>query len=324
MSGVEGATDTADGAVRKVFSLRTALQPYSRAIPAFAGGTSLLCIRDRDALGFLAGFRCLSCRQLCELLLPEGALARASREPITRRVLHRLRTRGLVTTSGALPDSPQDAPSLRVHLLTPEGRRAYAFLDARFPLARLRTPSLGSLAHALLLADIAIVFRGAVERAAGPAITWECDWETVSRIGSTLVIPDALLTYELERRRIYAFIEADRATEHSPAFERKIARYLRLYRSDRWRDALPVWPLVLTITTTPRQARRLRRCAAHAVTRAGELHLLSRFRFTSFGELCGPRGPLGQIWQVAGRDGLHPPIDARSDPSRAQGGGEGG
>jgi hypothetical protein len=282
-----------------------------------SGVTSLLCPRDEFALRLLAAFRCLSGAHLEQFLDPRGALTPPSRRVMTFRTVRRLRARGLVASRDALPDSHRGVPFL-AHALTPKGRRVYAFLDARYPIARLRAPSPGTTAHCLLIADIALTIRGATDGSAGPRMTWECDWETVSRIGSTLVVPDALLTYERDRRRVYAFVEADRATERGPAFAHKVARYLRLYRSDVWRAALPVWPLVLTITTTTGNARHLSRTAARAVTRAGETQLMSRFCFTTFDELSRPGGPFARIWRVAGRDGEHAPPDGGADePSGA-------
>ena len=292
------------------------LQPLGRANPdlrARPAATTSLCVRDQQTLGYLAGFRALSARQLAELVLRADPLAPASRPRVIGFVLRRLRARGLLGTAGALPDAPLEAPVYPAYLLTPRGRRAYAGLDGRFPVTRLRAPRLSSLAHALLLADIALAIRDALEDLKEARMTWECDWETVARVGSTLVIPDALLTYDLDHRRVFAFVEADRATEAGPAFARKVGRYLALYRSDIWRTSLPVWPLVLTITTTRQHAVHLSRCTDATVRRLGEAHLVSRFRFTTFAELRGPLGPLGTIWRVAGRTGVHPVIDGALD-----------
>src|SRR5216683_357683 len=117
-------TRTHSGGVRGVFPRGTALQQYSRAISPVADGTSRLCVRDKEALGLLAGLRCRSSRHLSAFLLPGGLRASASRKTLTPRVLQRLRARGILTISGALPDRPLDAPSLRLPLLRPDGRRA--------------------------------------------------------------------------------------------------------------------------------------------------------------------------------------------------------
>ena len=300
---------------RGAVATATALQPLSRAISPPAAQTSL-CPRDLATLGFLAGFRCLEVEQLERLLDPARSLTPGARRRTALRALESLRGRGLAATPD---DAPQgDRRARLVHRLTAHGRRVYGSVDARFPNERLRPPTQGQAAHARLVADLAVTIHGTIAQvAADTGMAWESDWEAVARVGSMVVIPDALLTYEVARRRTYAFIEADRANEYDAAFGRKVERYLRLYRSDTWRDILPIWPFVLTVTTTPGQASRLKRTTVRAVSRSDCSALMARFRFTSLSQVHGPLGFLGAIWQVAGRDGLHRPIDPRDDDRRA-------
>jgi len=259
----------------------------------------------------LAAFGALDPGRLEALLLPGPGLAGASRPVVTRRVLRRLRARRLVMSSDRLPGNPTQFAARRVYVLSAAGRRAYAALDADFPARRLRPASGLLLNHALVLADIAIAFRAAVAKEPGAdAPEWRCDWQVVARLGSTAVIPDALATCILGGQRLYAFVEADRATERTEAFLRKVARYLELYRIGTWREALPVWPAILTVTTSAAHASRLAQVVGSALARLGEPHHAARFRFAAQGEVCGPAGLFSPIWHVAGRAGTSRPVDA--------------
>jgi hypothetical protein len=216
-----------------------------------------------------------------------------------------------VTTSDRLPGSPALAAHPRVYLLSPQGRRAYAALDPRYPLERLRPPSAVLIPHALVLAEIAIAFRETVRTRPGAgAPEWQCDWEVVALLGSTPVIPDALAVCTIGRNRLWVFVEADRATERTEAFVGKITRYVELFHGGTWRDALPVWPAVLTVTTTAVHADRLARIATIALDRARAPQLIERFRFTALDEVCRPGGFFEPIWHVPGRAGLARPVDA--------------
>src|SRR5207302_6044454 len=72
---------------------------------------------------------------------------------------------------------------------------------------------------------------------------------------------------------------------------------------------LPRWPLVLTVAPTMTRAAALKAATELLLRRtyyAARLPKPAEFFFTSLAALCGPCSPLGPIWRVAGRDGLHP------------------
>jgi hypothetical protein len=156
------------------------------------------------------------------------------------------------------------------------------------------------LEHAIALADAAIAFRDAAARATDIGLWWESDWEAVARIGSAIVIPDALVTLERQGWRTRAFIEADRATERESAFARKLRRYIELYRADVWRASFGAWPLILTVTTSDAHARSLCRLADRVTRSEGGASIAHAFRFASFDDLR-VAGPLAPIWHVAAR-----------------------
>lgn len=255
--------------------------------------------RELATLRLLAAFRALRMSHLLALLAPGEALTPASRGVVLKRTLRGLRRSGLVTTLGT---------GIPAYLLTTAGAEAYATLDPRFPARRLRATVASTLEHALLVADIALAFRDALSSSADSSLVrWQSDWEICARLGSREVIPDAFLTYDRGDRQVHAFIEADRATEFSKAFARKIERYLALHGQGEWRAALPVWPLVLTVTTTHEHAASLARTTAGVLAAAQAKHLMPAFRFTTRAALLAPPGALGAIWRVCGREGASTP-----------------
>jgi hypothetical protein len=84
---------------------------------------SALPLRDRAALAELGAQRFLSRRQLEELLLAESTLAAASRATVVKRILRRLRERGLVQVSPRLFEGLDGIPGETAYSLTPVGRR---------------------------------------------------------------------------------------------------------------------------------------------------------------------------------------------------------
>jgi hypothetical protein len=102
------------------------------------------------------------------------------------------------------------------------------------------------------------------------------------------------------------FLEVDRATERPAAFGRKIAAYLEWHWTGRWREQFTIWPVVLVVTPTAVRATALRRATETLLTGWGSAG--TEFRFAPLGHLQD-RGPFDEIWQVAGRAGLHPLLD---------------
>lgn len=243
----------------------------------------------------MAGFGALRVDQLEALLMLDAILTPESKRVATYRVLAELREHGYAETVGL---ASRDAPTRGV-VLSSTGRRVYAASDGLYPRRRVRrATSVVMLDHAVALADVAIAFaRSAL--AAGVDVLWESDWEAVTRLGSTVVIPDALVTLDHAGWRTRAFIEADRATERRQAFARKVRRYVDLYLRDDWRKALGAWPLILTVTTSDARARSLAELAHETAQREGGGRIAHAFRAIAAEELR-VRGPLGARWHVGG------------------------
>jgi hypothetical protein len=242
-----------------------------------------------------AGFGALRVDQLEALLLLHDTLTQASRRVATYRVLAELRERAFVETVGL---AGRPGPG-RAFVLSPAGRRVYAASDPLYPRRRIgRATSVVMLDHAVALADIAVAFASAAHRD-GVELLWESDWEALTRLQATIVIPDALVTLRHDGWRTRGCIEADRATERHQAFARKVRRYVDLYLGDRWRAELGYWPQILTVTTSDQRARSLADLAHDEAVRYGGARIAKSFRFISFAELAA-HGPFAVAWHVGG------------------------
>jgi hypothetical protein len=271
-----------------------------------------LAAREAEVLRHLAEHRYLNRGQIEELLFGGSAITPDSRRVITWRVLSRLKQAGLVTTNALLEGEPSGAPTRIAYFLTSFGRRRFSALEPDFPERRPVLRGTFLIAHALMVADTALAFRRSARSHPGHRVLlWECDWRTAALLGPNAVLPDARLIYGVDEWQIHAFIEADRGSERSRFFERKIARYLDLYRRGTWRNHMPVWPVVLTATPSEHRATELRRTTERLLSTQSEGTWIAKaFRFGALDEICRAPGPLSEIWQVAARTGRHPLSDA--------------
>jgi len=246
-------------------------------------------------LRLLAAFRAVRRDQLEAFLFAGAPLTPPSRRVAAFRILGELRERGFVQAV-VLPGTVATAGVTRAYVLTTAGQRAYAADDSAYS-RRVRRPSIVLLDHAVALADIALAFRDGAARAGDVDLLWQADWEIVHDLGCTTVIPDAFVTLERGGWRTRAFIEADRATEREHAFANKVRRYVDLYRDDRWRSVLGIWPLILTVTTSEQRARSLCRLAVRVAEAEGGARIRQSFRFAPLDELR-LRGAFEAIWHL--------------------------
>jgi hypothetical protein len=272
----------------------------------------LLSPRETEVFRRLAEYRYLSRPQIQQFLVGGTTMTPAAQMVATWRVLRRLKKRGLVTTNALLAGEPDAAPTHIAYFLTSVGRRRFADEEPDFPVRRLVQRGTFLIAHALMVADIALAFRRSAQTQTDhQLVLWECDWRTAALLRPAAVLPDARLVYRIAVRRTHAFIEADRGSEGSRFFEGKVARYLELYRSNTWRQHLPVWPLVLTVTPSEHRATELRRATERLLSTYSEgSWIAAAFLFGALDDVRGAPGPLGEIWQVAGRPGRHAMSDA--------------
>jgi len=239
--------------------------------------------------------------------VPESAHTIESRRVITNRVLGSLRKRGLVAPSAYLVGGPGGGSARLVYHLTDAGQRAAAVLDPALHRRQGRRPSSLFVEHALVGAEVALAFHCAARTHPGHELSeWLADWQIGELVGSSRVIPDALLTYSTRSWEFDAFVEVDLGSERPQRFGGKIAGYLDLYRRGAWRRRLRAWPLVLTVARSGTRASALKRTTEEVVRRERDATRLARleFDFAPLPALFGPDGPLGVIWHVAGREGL--------------------
>ena len=262
-------------------------------------------MRETQALTELAAYGYLTQRHVDEFLLGGSALSPQSRQVIVRRLVSRLKRRGLIVETPRVM-SPGWQATRFVYFLTDTGYREARRLNPELPTRR---PNLGTsslMGHGLMCADVAMAFRQAARSRPGDElIDWESGWQAAERLGSTFVVPDAHLVYATGDWEVDAFIEIDLATEGSRVIAEKVAHYLELYRSGEWRRHLPVWPIVLTVTPSDAREATLRRVAATVIGAQYDVERIKgavEFAFCGIDEVVGPTGPLGAIWRFAGKN----------------------
>lgn len=189
---------------------------------------------------------------------------------------------------------------------TPEGATLRTYSASKSRTTRRGKGSF-LLAHSLMAADVALAFaRSARSHPGHQLLDWESYEQGRTELWESRLIPDARLAYTTPAWRLDAFVEIDLATEGTRFYSAKVRRYLDYYRSDAWRAKLHTWPAVLTVTPTAQRAGALRVATESVLASDAErIAQATRFAFASLDDLLAAHGPLGAIWQVAGRDGLH-------------------
>jgi hypothetical protein len=281
-----------------------------------------LALREREALLRLGCFRDLNTTQLEDFVTDGSKLKPHSRFIAVQRTLGRLKAQGLIAETPRLLGGPGGGSARVAYHLTQKGYRLARALDPTKPGRRPPPHSAMFIEHALMTADVAIAFIAEARTHCGHQMSeWEQDWQAAERLRSRAVVPDGYFVYATPEWEIHAFVEVDLGTESPSRFAQKVPAYVAAYRSGSWRAQLPAWPLVLTVAPTIARATALRRATEDALRRERHPERLARateFDFAALPDLCGPHGPLGPIWQIAERSGLHPliPVDDRPDEPR--------
>jgi hypothetical protein len=265
--------------------------------------------RERDLLCRLSGFRGLNTAQLKEFLFAGSAIKPSSRDTTTARILARLRRRGLVAATPRLVGGPAGGSARRVHHLTDAGYRVVRTFD---PALRDHGPPARSslfIEHALMTADVVLAFHRSARAHPGHALVeWAPEWQAAERLGTLHVVPDGHLVYATADWELQAFVEIDLGSERPSRFARKIAAYLGVYREGAWRTQLASWPIVLTVTPDAVRAAGLRRATEDVLRLEGQSAdptSGTEFAFAALPDVQGANGPLGKIWQVAGKGGRY-------------------
>jgi len=284
-------------------------------------------LRETEVLVRLACFGYLNSAYVEEFLFEGSALTTRSRAVTTYQILEGLRRRGLIAATPSLVGGPIGGSARLAYRLTGLGQRSVDTLEGR---ARARQPRRGTLfvSHALMAAEVALAFRRAARARQGHELReWESDWDAAERLRPSPVVPDARLVYRSASWEIDAFVEIDLGTERVSRFAEKMREYINAWRGGSWRARLPSWPLTLTVTTSTRRASTLRLVTEELLRSQGDAARLAKateFDFAPLTDVLGAKGPLGEIWRVAGRDGLHGllPEDIQEPPNSGAAGAE--
>ena len=268
----------------------------------------VLSRRESEVLARLARFRFLTRKQVERFLFgTNSAITPLLRQVMAKRVLRSLAVKGLVRQTARAKGGTGGGSAASAYFLTRAGMRAVADSGSVLP-TRAVPKGTFLLRHALSIADVALAFDEAAERNRGHAVVaFDCDWQAAQRINGHMVVPDAYLVYATHDVELHAFLEIDLGTAGSTFFRHKIERYLELYRSDRWRKTLGVWPSVRVIALSEQRAALLKRVTENvlsAQTDSGRLRSATEFAFASLPQLVD-EGPLARIWNIANQPGTH-------------------
>ncbi|MGH3442622.1 MAG: replication-relaxation family protein [Nitriliruptorales bacterium] len=274
--------------------------------------TELLSKRETEALLLVACYRFLSLGQLEEFILGGSQTTELSRQVITRRIVQRLRTRGLLAATRRLVGGPGGGSTRMAYYLSPSGLKLAASLEPGLPP---KEPRAGTflMQHALATADVALAFRRAARTNAGhELLQWECDWQAAQKLRRSAVVPDARLVYATADYEVDAFLEIDLGSEGTRFFGGKIFRYLELFRSGEWRDQLALWPVVLTVAPSESRAAAVARSTETVLgVQPDRDRLLAQTEFAFAALPAVVSDPLAIVWRIAGRDGTYALLDGR-------------
>lgn len=264
--------------------------------------SSALTQRQDQTLHLLARFRFLTRAQVEAFLFPPGSeITPGSRTVMAKRVLTSLKKRDLVRHAVRGVGGPRGGSSPHVWYLTPKGARAMNTEQSIGP--RRRAPRGGFLAaHATTVADVALAFRNAARQQPGHELAeFLCDWEIRQQFDNAAIVPDAFLIYASSAIEVSAFVEVDLGTEGMKFFTKKVERYLDFRRSGAWEKPYGVWPVVLVVAPTRARTTLLKAAAERVLDARPQEAGVTEFLFAAIGTLR-ERGPLGDIWQMAGAD----------------------
>ncbi|TMF81428.1 MAG: hypothetical protein E6I18_02935 [Chloroflexi bacterium] len=268
--------------------------------------------RENEVVLQLSGFRYLTEHLIEDVLFGGSSFTPLSRQVITRRVLNRLKRKGLILETPRLV-GPAGGTARLMSFLTAKGYNLARSLNPGLPSRQPNLRGTSLMGHGLMCAEVALAFRRAARP--NPSSTGSATGRPLNGSARSLSCQTPTSCTPLRTGPLKRSIEVDLATEGSRVFAWKIRRYLDLYRGGSWIKHVRVWPRILTIAPTQARSRILRR-ATETVLEAqlfrDRLTRSTAFGFTTLDELLGSHGPVGEIWSVVGESGLHPLFRAAS------------
>src|SRR5437667_3447610 len=206
--------------------------------------------RENEVVLQLSGFRYLTEPMIEDFLFGGSSLTPLSRQVITRRVLRRLKHKGLVLETPRLV-GPAGGTARLVYFLTAKGYNLARSLNPGLPSRQPNLRGTSLMGHGLMCAEVALAFRRAARANPGhELLDWECDWQAAERLGAKLVVADGYLVHATRDPTPDASRHVHLATAGSRDFPWKTPRYLDLYRGGSWIKHVRTWPRILTIAPT--------------------------------------------------------------------------
>jgi Replication-relaxation len=127
--------------------------------------------------------------------------------------------------------------------------------------------------------------------------------EVAHKLPGGLLVPDAVLTYELAGGgQAFRFLEMDLGTMPIARVQAKFLRYSTYWRSEHWRREYPVFPKVALVLAGPAQRERLRGLLGLAALVRESVPALEILVGTADDVPTGD--PLANVWHWAGEEDI--------------------
>src|SRR5438094_5503341 len=199
--------------------------------------------REDEVVLRLAGFRYLTEPMIEDFLFGGSSFTPLSRQVITRRVLNRLKRKGLILETPRVV-APAGGTARLVYFLTAKGYNLVRTLNPGLPSRQPNLRGTSLMGHGLMCAEVALSFRHAARSNPGhELLDWECDWQAFERLGAKLVVPDAHLVYsttEWASTRSSRSISRQKARGSSPGRSAGISTSTEVAPGGK---NLKVWPI---------------------------------------------------------------------------------
>ena len=249
---------------------------------------ALLIERDEEVLLSLALHQLLSFRQIRRLHFAEVT------EKPPKRSLARLAERGLAAALTGL--------SLGHRSVWHATAAGYSALGLAAPKARVTGRGTIRVRHALAVNDFGVSLAAAAAERGDRFTAQHWQNEVAHKIPGALLVPDAVLTYELANgSQAFRFLEVDLGTMPVARVQAKLLRYSTYWRSEWWRRDYPVFPKLAVVLGGRAHRDRLRRLLGLASLVRGATSGIEVLLAAS--DDVDAEGPLAPVWHWAGEEG---------------------
>src|SRR5438552_9989884 len=137
--------------------------------------------RENEIVLQLSGFRYLTESMIEDFLFGGSSFTPLSRQVITRRVLRRLKRKGLLIETPRIV-GPTGGTARLVYFLTAKGYNVARSLNPGLPARHPNLRGTSLMGHGLMCAEVALAFRRAARgNPDHELLDWECDWQAAER-----------------------------------------------------------------------------------------------------------------------------------------------